>query len=80
MRISHYRKEPKISIHRNSSPVLPLLMRCVFVLDVTIQNNGDADAQDLTTALDFPREGFQLYHNVDDELITGGDTYQINHI
>ena len=69
------RKEPKISIHRKFKSGSSIIDEDVF-FDVTIQNNGDADAQDLTTALDFPREGFQLYHNVDDELITGGDTYQ----
>jgi len=69
------RKEPKISIHRKFKSGSSIIDEDVF-FNVTIQNNGDADAQDLTTALDFPRKGFQLYHNVDDELITGGESYQ----
>ena len=69
------RKEPKISIHRKFKSGSSIIDEDVF-FNVTIQNNGDADAQDLTTVLDFPRKGFQLYHNVDDELITGGESYQ----
>ena len=69
------RKEPKIMIHRKFKSGSSIIDEDVF-FDVTIQNNGDTDAQDLTTVLDFPRKGFQLYHNVDDESITGGDSYQ----
>jgi len=69
------RKEPKIMIHRKFKSGSSIIDEDVF-FDITIQNNGDADAQDLETVLDFPRKGFQLYHNVDDESITGGDTYQ----
>ena len=69
------RKEPKIMIHRKFKSGSSIIDEDVF-FEITIQNNGDADAQDLTTVLDFPRKGFQLYHNVDDESITGGDTFQ----
>jgi|MDTC01.3.fsa_nt_gb uncharacterized repeat protein (TIGR01451 family) len=69
------RKEPKISIHRKFKSGSSIIDEEVF-LDITIQNNGDADAQDLETVLDFPRKGFQLYQSVDDESITGGDTFQ----
>ena len=69
------RKEPKISIHRKFKSGSSIIDEEVF-LDVTIQNNGDADAQDVKTVLDFPRKGFQLYQSVDDESITGGDTFQ----
>ncbi len=69
------RKEPKIMIHRKFKSGSSIIDEDVF-FDITFQNNGDADAQDLTTVLDFPRKGFQLYHNVDDDSITGGDSYQ----
>jgi len=69
------RKEPKIMIHRKFKSGSSIIDEDVF-FDITIQNNGDADAQDLTTVLDFPRKGFQIYQNVDDDSITGGDSYQ----
>ena len=69
------RKEPKISVHRKFKSSTSIIDDDVF-LDITIQNNGDVGAENLETALEFSRKGFQIYQNVNDETIKGGDQYQ----
>jgi hypothetical protein len=69
------RKEPKIMIHRKFKSGSSIIDEDVF-FDVTIQNNGDADAQDLQTELEFPRKGFELYQEVNDEDTKGGSQFQ----
>jgi hypothetical protein len=69
------RKEPKIMIHRKFKSGSSIIDEDVF-LDITIQNNGDADAQDLQTVLEFPRKGFKLYQEVNDDDTKGGSQFQ----
>jgi len=62
-------KKPNISINRKFKTAATIINDDVF-LDITIQNNGDADAQDVRTVLEYPRDIFSRFDDDGNKELT----------